>query len=295
MKIIECVPNFSEGRDETVLSGITEALEAAGGVRIMDKSQDPDHNRSVVTFLGPPEAVVRAAGAACGKALERIDMRNHGGGHPRIGAVDVVPFIPVRGMTMGETVSLARGFGYAIGEKSRVPVFFYGKAALRPERQKLAFLRKGGYEGLRKRIGDPLWTPDAGPAAFNEKSGAMAVGARDYLIAFNVNLATGDLAIAREIAACVRQSGGGLDHVQAMGVFLESRNVAQVSMNLTNYRVTSVRDAYEVVKREAAKRGVGVLESELIGCLPREALTEGEAEELNICGFCRERFIESHF
>jgi len=294
VKIIECVPNFSEGRDDRVLARIMEVLKASGNVKVIDGNRDPDHNRSVVTFLGPPEAVTVAAHAACGKALELIDMRTHAGAHPRIGAVDVIPFIPVRGVTMEEAVSLARDFGRTFGARNGVPVYFYGEAALRPERRTLAFLRKGGYEGLRSRIGDPDWKPDAGPGTFNLKSGAAAVGARDFLIAFNINLETNDLEIAKEIAALVRQSGGGLNHVQAMGVFLKTRNIAQVSMNLTNYRITTVRKAYETVKQKATERGVRVLESELIGCLPEDALAAGEAEEFNVCGFCEGKIIETH-
>jgi glutamate formiminotransferase len=294
MKIVECVPNFSEGRDEAVLARILESLRACGDVRVIDGSMDPDHNRSVVTFLGTPDGVVRAAHGACRTALDLIDMRDQKGAHPRIGAVDVVPFIPVRGMDMGETVALARDFGRTFGEQNRVPVYFYGEAARKEERRTLAFLRKGGYEGLKEKMADPRWAPDAGPAAFNPKSGASAVGARDILIAFNINLGTGDLSVAKEIAAAIRQSGGGLKHVQAMGVYLASRGIAQVSMNLTNYRETAIRKVYETVKAKAAERGVEILESELIGCVPREALAEGEAEAFNICGFCAERVIENN-
>ncbi|HPC04974.1 MAG TPA: glutamate formimidoyltransferase [Syntrophales bacterium] len=295
MKIVECVPNFSEGRDEAVLARILEALRACGEIRVIDGSMDHDHNRSVVTFLGTPDGVARAAHAACRTALDLIDMRDQKGAHPRIGAVDVVPFIPVMDMDMGEAVALARDFGTAFGERNGVPVYFYGEAARKEERRTLAFLRKGGYERLKDKMTDPRWTPDAGPAAFNPKSGASAVGARDILIAFNINLGTGDLSVAREIAAAIRQSGGGLKHVQAMGVYLASRGIAQVSMNLTNYRETAIRKVYEAVREKAAARGVEILESELIGCVPREALAEGEAEAFNICGFCEERIIENHF
>lgn len=294
MKIVECVPNFSEGRDGAVLARILETLRACGEIRVIDGSMDSDHNRSVVTFLGTPGGVVRAAHAACRTALDLIDMRDQKGVHPRIGAVDVVPFIPFRGMDMREAVALARDFGTAFGERNGVPVYFYGEAARMEERRTLAFLRKGGYEGLKEKMGDPRWAPDAGPAAFNPKSGAAAVGARDILIAFNINLGTGDLSVAREIAAEIRQSGGGLKHVQAMGVYLASRGIVQVSMNLTNYRETAIRKVYEAVREKAAARGVEILESELIGCVPREALAEGEAEAFNICGFCEERIIENH-
>ena len=295
MKIVECVPNFSEGRDEAVLARILEALRACGEIRVIDGSMDHDHNRSVVTFLGTPDGVARAAHEACRTALDLIDMRDQKGAHPRIGAVDVVPFIPVRDMDMREAVVLARDFGTAFGERNGVPVYFYGEAARKEERRTLAFLRKGGYERLKEKMADPRWMPDAGPAAFNPKSGASAVGARDILIAFNINLGTGDLSVAREIAAAIRQSGGGLKHVQAMGVYLASRGIAQVSMNLTNYRETAIRKVYEAVRERAAARGVEILESELIGCVPREALAEGEAEAFNICAFCEERIIENHF
>ncbi len=292
--ILECIPNFSEGRDRQAMEAVAAALEAFPGIRRLDLCLDRDHHRSVLTFLGEPEAMVQGALVVCRRALERIDMRDHRGGHPRIGAVDVIPFVPLGGSGMDVAVEAARRFGRAFGEECGVPVFFYGEAALRPERRPLPQLRRGGYEGLRERMKDPAWRPDAGPVSFNERSGASAVGARMPLVAFNVNLDSNDMHLARRIAGRIRESGGGLPALRAIGVFLESRDIAQVSMNLTDWRVTPVRAAFEAVKAAAAEAGVDVLESELIGLAPRGAFAGVAPGEIRLVDFSEERFLESH-
>jgi glutamate formiminotransferase len=293
-RIIECVPNFSEGRDRAAMEAVASALDDFPGVRRLDLCLDRDHHRSVLTFLGEPDSVVRGALAVCRRALLEIDMRVHRGGHPRIGAVDVIPFVPLGGAGMDDAVAAARRFGAAFGEECGVPVFFYGEAALRPERRQLPRIRKGGYEGLRERMKDPAWRPDAGPLSFNDRSGASAVGARMPLVAFNVNLDSGDVALAGRIAAAIRESGGGLPSLRAIGVFLESRGIAQVSMNLTDWRVTPVRAAYAAVEAAAAENGVGVLESELIGLAPRGAFAGVTPEAIKLKDFSAARFLESH-
>jgi len=294
MKIIECIPNFSEGRNKSVVNAIVAACAQTPGVKILDFSMDYDHNRSVLTFIGSPKTVETAAAATCDKALELIDMRRHTGIHPRIGAVDVVPFVPLRGADMEDAVALAHRFGRALAERNGIPVYFYGAAALEPDRKALSAIRKGQYESLREKITDPAWNPDAGPAVFTPKSGATAVGARKPLIAFNVNLNCCNLKIAKDIAKSIRQSSGGLPHVQALGLHLESRNIVQVSMNLTDYEETPVCRVFDIIKEKAASCGVDILESELIGLIPEAALEGTSVEHLQLCDFCEERIIESH-
>ncbi len=294
MKIIECVPNVSEGRDREKIDAIAEEISRTPGVKLLDVCVDRDHHRSVFTFIGSPDDVVRAALTAMAGALDRIDMREHRGVHPRVGAVDVVPFVPLKGAVIKDAVEAAHRFGYAFGERNGVPVYFYGEAALSPQRRELPEIRRGGYEGLKGRMEDPRWKPDAGPEAFHPKSGATAVGARQPLIAFNVNLRTDDLRAAREIARKVRFSSGGLRHVKAIGVPLNSRNIVQVSMNLTDFRETSVRAAFDAVKEEASKRGVAILESELVGLIPEAALEGLSADDLRLSDFREECIIETH-
>ena len=294
MKIVECVPNFSEGRDEEKVRSIAEAIRSVQGIKLLDFSMDCDHHRSVFTFIGSPECVFVGAMAACEQALDVIDMRAHGGVHPRIGAVDVVPFIPLKGSDMQDAVTLAHRFGHEFAKRNQVPVYFYGAAALHPGRQKLPEIRKGGYEKLREKIKDPLWRPDAGPSAMDDRSGATVVGARMPLIAFNVNLHSDDLDLARRIARVVRESSGGLKNVQAIGVPLRSRNIVQVSMNLTNYKQTSIRTVYDAIHDEALQSGVSILESELIGLIPEEALEGVSVSDLQLSRFSADRIIETH-
>jgi glutamate formiminotransferase len=284
MKILECVPNFSEGQNRKKIDAIAAALQKVSGVRLLDICTDADHNRTVFTFIGAPEDIERGAAAACDKALEVIDMREQQGVHPRIGAVDVVPFIPLKNAAMADAVETGRRFGRAFAERNGLPVYFYGEAALVEERRELPHIRKGGYEALRKRMEEARWAPDAGPHVLNERSGATAVGARDFLIAFNINLASPDLEAARKIAETIRYSSGGMKHVKAIGV----------PMNLTNFRETPVKAVFDRVKAEASRCGVQVLESELIGLIPEEALMNVTPQYLMLRDFSEERIIERH-
>jgi len=292
--IVECVPNFSEGRDLTVISAIGDAIGAVHGVTLLSAEPDKDYHRTVVTFVGTPQAVGKAAFEATRTAARLIDMRFHKGEHPRIGATDVVPFVPVAGVSMEECVRLARQLGRRVGEELKIPVYLYEEAATRPERRNLASIRKGEYEGLAEKLLDPAWAPDFGPATMNEKSGATVTGARVFLIAYNVNLNTNDPKVAQEIALRIRESGriqkdadgnpvldargqkitipGTLKAVKAMGVLLEAHDIAQLSINLVDFQVTPPHVAFEEVKRQAASLGVQVTGSEIVGLTPREAL-----------------------
>ncbi|HEX9741852.1 MAG TPA: glutamate formimidoyltransferase [Nitrospiraceae bacterium] len=293
-RIIECVPNFSEGRNEATVRTLVEAVRAVPGVALLDQTMDPDHHRAVLTFAGEPEAVAEAAFQATKAATARIDLRRHQGVHPRIGATDVVPFVPIRGVTMRECVVLATTVGRRIGEELKIPVFLYEQAATHPARTNLAEIRRGGLPGLAARMaGDPAWTPDFGPSRLHPGAGATAVGARRSLVAFNVNLETNDLGIAKAIAKTVRQSSGGLAHVKAIGLPLASRGHVQVAMNLVNIDETPVHAAFEAVRREAERRGVRVTGSELIGLVPRQALLQAEAQGLNIDSFDPRKILET--
>ncbi|MBW2543947.1 MAG: glutamate formimidoyltransferase [Deltaproteobacteria bacterium] len=296
MKIIECIPNFSEGRDKRIVEAIAGSVARIEGVKVLDFSMDSDHNRSVLTFIGSPEATLRGAVAACDMAAGLIDMRRHSGVHPRIGAVDVVPFVPLVDANMSDAVATARRFGHIFGKKNNVPVYFYGEATLEPEKKKLADIRRGQYEGLRDKMNDPAWAPDISPdgSGFNPRLGATTVGARKPLIAFNINLNSNDIELARDIARSIRHSSGGFKHVQALGVLLESKNIAQVSMNLADYEVTSIRTVFDAVRKKADEHGVDILESELIGLIPRAALEEVTADYLKLLDFSEKRIIESH-
>jgi len=285
-KIVECVPNFSEGKDPAVISAITGSITGVDGVTLLGVEPDGDYNRCVVTFVGPPRGVVEAAFAATRTASERIDMRSHRGEHPRLGATDVVPFVPVSGVDTAECVALANEYGRRVATELGIPVYLYEEAARAPERQNLSNIRKGEYEGLPQKLKDPAWKPDYGEAAFNPKSGATVAGARFFLIAYNVNLDTNDKQIAHEIALRIRESGrtikdaagtstkipGKLKCVKAMGVHLDRFDIAQVSINLTNYTVTPPHVAFEEVAREAKVLGATVTGSEVVGLIPREAL-----------------------
>jgi glutamate formiminotransferase / formiminotetrahydrofolate cyclodeaminase len=293
-KIVECVPNFSEGRDIRIINAIAGAISNVEGVKFISAEPDKDYNRTVVTFIGSPEEVVEAAYRGTEKAAELIDMTMHKGEHPRLGATDVVPFVPVSGVTMQECVALAHEFGKRVGDDLHIPVYMYEEAATKPERRNLSSIRKGEYEGLAQKLQDPAWKPDYGPATFNEKSGGTVTGARMFLIAYNVNLSTNDTKLANEIALRIRESGrvkkdasgnpvldergqkvmipGSLKAVKAMGVLLEVQNIAQVSINLVNYHVTPPHIAFEAVKREAAALGIAVTGSEIVGLTPKEAL-----------------------
>jgi len=287
-RIIECVPNFSEGRDMSVIRQITDVIEAVDGVKLLDIDPGKDTNRTVVTFVGNPEAVCEAAFRAVKKASEVIDMSKHHGEHPRMGATDVCPFIPVSGVTMDEVVALARRVAERIGKELNIPVYCYESAAFEEKRRNLANCREGEYEGLKKKLADPAWKPDFGPAVFNERSGATAVGARDFLVAFNVNLNTTSVRRANAIAFDVREKGrtiedekgnkisvkGTLKSVKAIGWYIEEYGIAQISMNLTNISVTPVHIAFDEVCRKADVRGVRVTGSELVGLIPLKAMLD---------------------
>jgi len=273
MRLLECVPNISEGRDREKIASMAEEVKKHKGVKLLDISSDQDHHRSVFTFIGDPEAVKDAAFSLTMKALDLIDMREHKGGHPRLGAVDVVPFVPVQRVEMEEAVRIAREFGRALGRRG-IPIFFYEEAATRPERKELPSVRKGEYEGLMEKLKDPQWKPDEGPDQFNPKSGATIVGARFPLVAYNVNLKTKDLSIAKEIAKKVRFKDGGFPHVRAMGVDLKEKGLVQVSMNLTNYRATNIPGVYQFITEEALKKGVEIEGSEIVGLVPLGVLEE---------------------
>ncbi|MBA4395917.1 MAG: glutamate formimidoyltransferase [Syntrophus sp. (in: bacteria)] len=295
MIIIECVPNFSEGRDRKKGQALVDAAAAVEGIKLLDFCMDEDHHRSVLTFIGSPGAVQEACLAVCLKAIGIIDMREHAGVHPRIGAVDVVPFIPLGDADMSDAVRIAHDFGHEFAEQFQLPVYFYGEAALTPARRELSHIRKGGYEALRQRCNAPGWRPDAGPNLFNECAGATAVGARLPLIAFNINLKSDNLPLAQDIARRIRQSSGGLPQVKAIGLLLKSRRVVQVSMNLTDYRVTSLRTVFDRVREEAARRNTDILESELIGLIPGAALADVTADYLKLKEFSDQKILESHF
>ncbi len=292
--ILECVPNLSEGRDRRVIDRLTGAIRSVAGVHLADIHRDPDHHRSVFTFLGAPAAVEAAGFALAEAALGAIDMRTHSGIHPRIGALDVLPFIPLRGVSMEEAVAIAHRVGRTLGARFELPIFFYGEAALSPERKSLARIRSGEYEGLARRLADPAWKPDAGPARFNPRSGATAVGARGVLVAFNVWLDSNDLDAARAIARAVRESSGGLPAVQAMGVPLARRGIVQVSLNLLDYRTTSLPRAFERVSSQAARRGISIKRSELVGLAPRDAFEGTTPESLALPDFTPAKLLETY-
>jgi glutamate formiminotransferase len=269
--IAECVPNVSEGRDGARLARFAAAVTATPGVTLAGVHADPDHHRSVFTFLGPPAAVAAAALALADAVVAEVDMREHHGIHPRIGALDVLPFVPLAGMTMADAAALAHQTGATLAARHALPVYYYAHAARRPERRALRELRHGEYEGLAARLASADGRPDDGPARFDARAGAVLVGARDVLIAYNVWLAGDDLGAARAIARAVRASGGGLPAVQALGLPLASRGRAQVSMNLLDYRVTPIPAAFDRVREEAARAGIALDRAELVGLAPRAA------------------------
>lgn len=291
-EVLMCEANVSEGRRLDLVEEFVDAVRAVDGVSIADYSSDADHHRSVITFLGPPEQVLEGAKALATAVLAKVDMREHAGEHPRQGALDVVPFIPLRGLSTERAVEIAREFGVWLGEQG-VPVYFYEDAATRPERQSLPKIRKGEYEALEAKLADPEWAPDAGPAAFNARAGATVTGARFPLIAFNVNLRTEDLEIAKTIARAVRHINGGYKAVRGMGFALEDKKMVQVSMNLVNYTETPIPRVLETVRSEAARYGVAVAGTELIGPVPLDALQEVVRHYLQTHDFETEQVVET--
>jgi len=289
--LVQCIPNFSEGRRPEVIDAIVQAITAVPGVMLLDRHSDADHNRSVVTYAGPPQAVSEAAFAAIRRASELIDLDQHHGEHPRIGATDVVPFVPLSGCTLEECVALARALGERVAGELGIPVYYYEAAATRPERKNLETLRRGQYEGLKAEIEtDVSRAPDVGPRRLGT-AGATVIGARAPLIAYNVYLTTDDVSVAKKIAAAVRQSSGGLPCVKALGMDVEGR--AQVSMNLTDFTRTSVARAVETVRKEAARHGVAIHHTELVGLIPQAALLDAALSYLQLEGFHPEQVLES--
>ena len=295
-KLVECVPNFSEGRRPEVIEAITAEVKNIPGVKLLDVKADASHNRVVVTFVGEPQAAKQAAFNACKKAAELIDMEKHHGEHPRIGATDVIPFIPVKNMTMEECVQLADELAQEIAEKLEIPVYLYEEAAKIPARKALPDIRKGQYEGLKTEISKPDRQPDYGPARLHPSAGATVVGARQFLIAYNINLDTSDVQIAKKIANCIREAKGGYRYVRAMGVSVQvgGRDVAQVTINMVNYQGTPLFRVFETVKSEAARYGVNVIGSEIIGLTPMQALLDVAEFYLRLDGFDRKQVLEDN-
>jgi glutamate formiminotransferase len=272
-RLVECVPNFSEGRDPAKVDALVAAMQSVAGVYVLDREMDADHNRCVITLAGEPDAVAEAALRGVGKALELIDLTRHSGAHPRLGACDVLPFIPIEGVTLEDCVHLAKKTGREIWERYRIPVYFYEAAAQRPERTNLENIRKGQFEGLREEVlKNPDRAPDVGEPRLHPTAGATIVGARKFLIAYNINLNTPEVEIANKVARAIRYSSGGLRYAKAMGVDLRARKLAQVSINMTDFEQTPLHRVFEIVKREAARYGVAIVGSEIVGLVPKRAI-----------------------
>lgn len=293
MPIIECIPNVSEGRRAEVVERLASAIRQVPGVRLLDFSSDASHNRSVFTFAGDAAGVRAAVLALYEHAVPAIDLRQHSGEHPRLGAVDVVPFVPIEGVTMAECVALAKEVGAEVADRFGVPVYLYEEASANPARKNLEDIRRGEFEGLAAKMASDGWSPDFGPAAPHASAGASVIGARMPLIAYNINLNTDRLDVAKKIAAAIRQSSGGFRYVKAAGFKLDDRGIVQVSMNLTNYEKTPIFRVFEVVRREAARYGVSVLESEIIGLVPAAALVATAGYYLQLERFGAEQVLEN--
>ena len=292
--LLECVPNFSEGRRREVGDEIVAAVKAVSGARFLDLEMDPDHNRSVVTFVGAPAAVAEAAFAAARVAVARIDLNRHEGRHPRMGAVDVIPFIPIRDVTMDDAVRTSRELGARLGLELKLPVFLYEASATRPDRKNLAEIRKPQFEGLRDLIGkDPDRVPDFGPAAIHATAGCVAVGARPPLIAYNIDLESVDEKLAKRVAKKIRERDGGLPAIKALGLFIADRGCAQVSINVCDFTRTSLETVFAAVEREVSGAGVRIRSSEIVGLAPQAALPPGAVERLKLAGFRPEQVIEN--
>ena len=292
--VLECVPNVSEGRTPSVIDRLARTVTQVAGVRLASVHIDPDHHRSVFTFLGAPEPVQAAALSLARAVFETVDMQAHHGIHPRLGALDVLPFVPLRDLTMADAVTVARTVAARLAADHALPVYLYGAAATAPGRRSLLAVRAGQYEGLPTRLADPSWRPDFGPARFDPRRGAVLVGARDVLVAFNVWLDTDDASAARAIARAVRESSGGLPGLQAMGGRLERRGLAQVAMNLLDYQVTSLPQAFDAVRSEAARRGIGVRRGELVGLAPRAAFAGRSPESVGLVDWADAGYLESY-
>lgn len=292
-KIMECVPNFSEGRDLQKIDKIVAPFRGKQGVKLLDYSNDEDHNRLVVTVVGEPEPLRDAVLEAIGVAVELIDLNHHQGQHPRMGAVDVVPFIPIRNVTMEEAVALSKEVGKEVAKRYNLPVFLYEKSASAPHRENLAAVRKGEFEGMAEKIKQPEWHPDFGLAERHPTAGTVAIGARMPLVAYNINLNTPSLEIAHDIAKKIRFIGGGLHYCKAMGVELKDRGITQVSINMTDYTRTALYRAFELVRVEARRYGVSIVGSEIIGLVPMEALIDTASYYLGLENFSMEQVLEA--
>ena len=292
-QIMECIPNFSEGRDLEKIEKIADAFRAREGVKLLDYSTDKDHNRCVVTVVGEPEPLRDAVIEAVGVATRLIDMTKHDGQHPRMGATDVVPFVPVRNCTLEDADRVAKEVAAAVADRYDLPVFLYEKSATAPNRENLANIRRGQFEGMAEKMKDPQWFPDFGPSTIHPTAGVTAIGARMPLVAFNINLNTSDVNIATEIARRIRHINGGFRYVKSMGVMLEDRNIAQVSINMTDYTRTSLYRVFETVKMEARRWGVSVVGSEIIGLTPMAALVDCAEYYLRIENFSMDQILET--
>jgi glutamate formiminotransferase len=290
--LIECIPNVSEGRRPEVIAGMAAAITAVPGVRLLDHSSDASHHRSVFTLVGDAAGVEQAVLALFERAIADVDLRTHRGEHPRLGAVDVVPFVPIEGVTMADCVALAKKVAATVATRFHVPVYLYEEASDNPARKNLEDIRRGEFEGLAAKMATAGWAPDFGPAAPHPSAGATVIGARMPLIAYNINLATDRIDVARKIAAAIRHSSGGFRFVKAAGFALADRGIVQVSMNLTNYEKTPIFRVFDTVKREAARYGVAVLESEIVGLIPSAALNAAAEYHLQIAGFKPDQVLE---
>ena len=292
-KIIECVPNFSEGRDLQKIDQIISPFRGKQGVKLLDYSNDEDHNRLVVTVVGEPEPLRDAVLEAIGIAVKLIDLNHHTGQHPRMGAVDVVPFIPIKNVTMEEAIALSKEIGAEVGKRYNLPVFLYEKSASAPHRENLAAVRKGEFEGMAEKIKLPEWRPDFGPAERHATAGTVAIGARMPLVAYNINLNTPNLDIAHDIAKKIRFIGGGLRYCKAMGVELKDRGITQVSINMTDYTRTALYRAFELTRVEARRYGISIVGSEIIGLVPMEALIDTASYYLGLENFSMQQVLEA--
>ena len=292
-QIVECVPNFSEGRDLEKIDQIVAPFRAKAGVKLLDYSGDEDHNRLVVTVVGEPEALCRAVVEAIGVAVRLIDLNHHKGQHPRMGAVDVVPFIPIKNVTMEEAIRLSNYVARQVANQYKLPVFLYEKSATAPHRENLAAIRKGEFEGMANKMKQPEWQPDFGPAERHPTAGTVAIGARMPLVAYNINLNTDSLDIANQIARNIRHINGGLRYVKAMGVELKDRHITQVSINMTDYSKTALYRAFELTRIEARRYGVSIVGSEIIGLVPMEALIDTASYYLGLENFTMRQVLEA--
>lgn len=292
-KIIECVPNFSEGRDLNKVEKILDIFRGKQDLKLLDYSSDEDHNRSVVTIVGEPEALKKAMVEAIGKAIELIDLTKHEGQHPRMGAVDVIPFIPIKNVTVDEADNLAKEVAKEASEKYGLPFFLYEKSATQSHRENLATVRKGQFEGMAEKMKDDKWKPDFGPETIHPTAGVTAIGARMPLVAYNINLSTNNLEIASKIGKQVRHLSGGFRYVKALGIELEDRGIVQVSMNLTDYTKTSIYRVFETVKMEAARYGVNIVGSEIVGLVPMQALVDTADYYLRLENFSMDQVLET--